>query len=267
MLCGMAHPDLESARLKRDRAREHIENLKTEQERWGKAHPQPFTWVLKEDVRPDRIVGVIDWVDEPPGYMSTVVGDIVQNLRSSLDHIAWQLVQHGTRVALKPREQQQVQFPIYSTLDEFNANRERRIPGVLGVHESIVRRYQPYERGAALAANHPFAVLEGLSNTDKHRNIHLTVWCGSKATFEETKRPLGCLIKEMVSVIDLYDPLKVGTQLFYVTVANRSHCRGIEVQAKLVYQIALEDGVWVHERVSQMEQLVSDLLAEVDGVL
>jgi len=262
----MTHPELESARLKLNRAREHIEGLKTEQERWAKDHPQPFAWRLQDDVEPDRILGLISQMDDPPGFMSTIVGDIVHNLRSSLDHITWQLVQHGTCTSLKPSDETQIQLPIYNTLPEFDANRKRRLPGVLDVQETIVRRYQPYQRGVA-AADHPFAILEVLSNTDKHRNIHLTFWCASKAAFEVTYQPVGCLIKEMVPLLNLHDPLKIDAPLFFVRAADRTLCRGMKVEAKLTYQIAFQDGVWVHDRVSHIAQLASDLLAEIDGVL
>ena len=264
----MAHPDLESARLKRDRAHEHIEGLKTEQERWAKAHPEPFTWSLKDDVQPDRIIGVINTVERPPGYMSTMFGDCIHNLHSSLDHTAWQLFKHGTTPTLKPSQEHQIQFPIYNTLDEFNDNLIRRLSmGLRDVHEAIVRRYQPYQRGA-LAADHPFAILNRLSRTDKHRNINLTWWCASKATFEVTSRPIGCLIKDMNVLLDLFDPLDVDTPLFDVVVAgDRTLCRGMEVKTHLTYQISLEKGEWVHDTVSHIKTMVSDLLAEIDGVL
>lgn len=210
---------------------------------------------------------MIGRLDDPPSFLGIILGDIVHNLRSALDHVTWQMVRHGRSPHLTPSQITQVQFPIHDSSIEFDNNRERRLRGVGAVQESIVKRYQPYQRGAR-ASDHPFALLQRLSNLDKHQDIHLTFWCASKAAFTVTSRPPGCLIAGMTSLLDLNDPLEVGTPLFHVTVSgDRSLCRGMLVESSFTYQIAFEDGAWVYNTTHHIEQLVSDLIAEIDGVL
>lgn len=176
-------------------------------------------------------------------------------------------VRHGAKPSLTTKEERQVQFPIYEDGDDFEANRERRLPGILDFHDGIVRRYQPYQRRAD-PSSHPFAVLRDLSNGDKHQNIHLTFWCASKATFSVTSRSPGCLITQMVGLLDLNDPLETGRPLFTVTVASeRSQCKGMQVESRFVYQAALEDGSWVYDTTRPIERLVAELIDEIARVL
>ena len=264
----MTEPDLESARVKLNRAREHAQMLQAEQKVYFKGERQPFSSRLELDPdHGDRILGIVDTVEDPPAFFSAILGDAISNLRSALDHIAWQLFKHGRTPDLKPGQERRVQFPICDTVTEFDAEIGTRIPGIdTTVHESVVRRYQPYSRGR-LAAGHPFAKLRELSNTDKHRNVHLTFWCASRAVFEISTHPAGCLIEGIHPLLDLNDPLKVETPLFYVVVADRSKCRGMYVQSRTSLSIAFDDGAWVHNTVSQIERMATDLLGEIEAVL
>lgn len=263
----MTHPDLESARQKLARAQEHIEQLFAEQERWAEIRPHPYDVELRDDSSPDKILGVIGTLDQPPPFMSTILGDIVHNLRSTLDHVSWQLVKHGSAATLTKAEERQVQFPICETPESFEGELVRRLPGVDDIHEAIVRRTQPFHRGVA-ATQHPFAVLRRLSNDDKHRSIHLTYWCASTASFTVREPPIGCRPTEMISLVNLYKPLAVGMPLFQVTVAgDRALCKGMYVDSRFVYQVAFDDGSWVNNTVRSAGALTSDLLDEIDRVL
>ena len=98
--------------------------------------------------------------------LSVIVGDFVHNLRSVLDHLAWQLVlvSGGT-----PSER--TQFPIFISERVSGgplAAWQRMTAGMNDLILSEVHRVQPYTAGD----NAPFtslAILNALSNEDKHR--------------------------------------------------------------------------------------------------
>jgi hypothetical protein len=106
---------------------------------------------------------------------SLVVGEILFNLRSALDHFAWQLVRLDGG---KPGKH--TQFPIYDTRTD-NAGKPRQVnlkppikdPKIL----AALKEVQPYERmeGREPLHRHPLRRLQLMNNWDKHRLLLLTV--------------------------------------------------------------------------------------------
>src|SRR2546427_216365 len=94
--------------------------------------------------------------------VSLILGDALHNLRSALDHVAFNLVL-GTLTRAQVRK---VQFPICDTEERFREEIRKRLPGLRADHCAIMERYQPYH-----GPHDPKAVtlgtLQDLSNTDK----------------------------------------------------------------------------------------------------
>lgn len=120
---------------------------------------------------------------QPPNIeWGLVLGDILHNLRSALDHIAWSLVTAGKRPpeTLNGGEQNAVKFPICKIRSDFNeaikpASQKRHpcLPGVVRSQIALIRRHQPYRAGERKAHLHPLALLQQFSNDDKHRVLQL----------------------------------------------------------------------------------------------
>jgi hypothetical protein len=108
---------------------------------------------------------------------SLILGDVLHNLRSALDHIAWTLVTEGRRPphALTGRQQAAVKFPICRTRERFNSAVKSCLPGVGRAHRALLRAVQPY-KGGRRVDYHPFAIVQKYSNEDKHRILPLTFW-------------------------------------------------------------------------------------------
>ncbi len=99
----------------------------------------------------------------PPGEYAVRVGEIVHNLRSSLDHVVWQLVigngqEPGSRNA----------YPICATAGEYDERRQSRLHGVHQGAQEIIRRNEPW-----WPSDHGFELwsLHRMSNEDKHRHL------------------------------------------------------------------------------------------------
>ena len=105
---------------------------------------------------------------EAPIEWSVRLGEIFHNLRSTLDHLVWQLV-----LANGENPGRQNAFPIVNAEVDWQ-NEERKLKGVAPDVKAMTRRLQPYTGGINL----PFDVsalwtLNSLCNIDKHRYLHL----------------------------------------------------------------------------------------------
>jgi hypothetical protein len=123
----------------------------------------------------DLVVRLKD-VKEPPAEWSLLIGDCVQNLRSSLDHLAFQLARLTTRVPPPGTE-----FPIFRSGPKFRKRDKKGLPargsGWYKVRafprsaQTICERLQPYH-GRAWPETRLLWQLHELSIVDKHRLLH-----------------------------------------------------------------------------------------------
>lgn len=166
---------LQGPRLKILRAKHGLQELNDELVAFGKTDPYEF--VAYEDLQAREQIFQVRVNQEPPPTLGIVVGEVVHNLRSALDHIACVLpLVRGARRPTKP------QFPVFDLRDPDPAQPNRRafirhykgrvgdiIPRAYDFIESI----QPYHPTSDPAGWHPLAMLEDLWNHDKHNAIHI----------------------------------------------------------------------------------------------
>lgn len=153
------------------RAREHLESLEIEVHR---AVSDPANQII---LRPDFDFKagccVIRFHHLPPYPLvrwGVLVGDLVHDLHSALDHLAWRLVQTGTATNLSPKDESRIHFPIHNTRSAFRGDLETGLPGVRCKQRALVYRYQPCKRYHTAQLS-PLATLKALSITDKHRVV------------------------------------------------------------------------------------------------
>jgi len=159
-LRGVAH--------KLDRAERHLDEIAATTERTLQGFKVAVTPRPRQGNRvPYRLQ------DAPtlPPALSVMFGDALHNMRSALDHLAWQLV---LRDGGQPT--QQTQFPLQLHRRSDGGFPEIR-GGVAAATRQLldeVQRYADDDLGADPRL-HPLAVLKTLSNIDKHRELLLGV--------------------------------------------------------------------------------------------
>lgn len=161
------HP-LDGARAKVTRAMQHAVVLRKHCEHYSSSAP---TGLSVEHIPTAGVIEVIlDSVKNPPPFLGSILGDVAHNLRSALDQVTWQLALSGPDAAALDnyRLAKTIQFPITSSRNQFSKL------GVLRYLDSETRarveRWQPFnnlEGGTHLV--NPLAILQAVSNTDKHR--------------------------------------------------------------------------------------------------
>ncbi len=171
---------LGGCRLKLERAVAHIETLNEAIQRFRET--QTYELIRDVDVATGEDVWWVDGVvDDPPETWSPLIGDILHNLHSALDHLAWQLAirkNYGYELARESR----ATFPIFKNKSRFWRKRpDGRWTGLSGAtsllrfpadSRKLVLAVQPYRDGNR-APHHPLWALHQLSNEDKHKTLHV----------------------------------------------------------------------------------------------
>lgn len=172
MIAGMAFPD--SLHQKIFRAFEHLKELEAETARYYQTKPGRV--VRQKEGSPNEYIGRIVTDGPIPARIPLIVGDCLQNLRSSLDYLIWELV-----FAANNTPSQKNMFPICSTPEFFDEQLRRgRLSGVSVDAIAEIKRLQPYHIGQN-ASRSVITVIDDLCNVNKHRRILLTHLQGGMA--------------------------------------------------------------------------------------
>jgi hypothetical protein len=109
-------------------------------------------------------------VTEPAKNLPLITGQIIHNIRSALEYVAFQvfLAADGTpdgKLADK------VAFPIVNTPDPWDSVVKKKVPGAWPEAADLMKAAQPFSQTGEEANALP--TLPGLGGTDKHRNLVL----------------------------------------------------------------------------------------------
>lgn len=110
-----------------------------------------------------------------PKFWGALLGNLVNNFRSALDHVAWAIYKRGHTPNLPDWREGKVYFPISDTRTGFNDSLKTKLPGARRADIALVRRYQPYHGGKRNLERHVLRTLNELSRLDKHRSIQPVV--------------------------------------------------------------------------------------------
>ncbi len=122
---------------------------------------------------------------EPKKNLSLMAGQIINNIRSALEYVAFQvyLVAGGEpdgKLADK------VAFPIVNTADPWDSVVKKKVPGVWSQAADLMKAAQPFSQTGKDVNALP--TLRGLGGTDKHRNL---VLCAAAAFSANAVWPSG----------------------------------------------------------------------------
>lgn len=156
-------PSLKNPKLKIERAKEHLDVLNTELVKF--IDTKPFSITTEEDSKNSIYRMRIKYEVINP-KLAIIAGDTIYQLRSALDHIAWQLALITGR-----RPYDRTSFPI---VDKNTPEKMRRFDSITqsipiaAINE--IKLLQPYLRGSAYKTDLLWK-LDKLCNIDKHRVI------------------------------------------------------------------------------------------------
>jgi hypothetical protein len=158
---------LDSVRPKIDHAKLHLKFAKSEINRYLDANPGEF--VAHVGSTPNNPTFVLKSKTPIPDKIGLIVGDCLQNLRSSLDYLIWELVLVAPNTPNKKN-----MFPVCLDLKSFqDAQRAGRLQGIDDpAAVALIDAFQPYRDGQPDATS--LAILDKLTNINKHRRLILS---------------------------------------------------------------------------------------------
>lgn len=122
---------------------------------------KPYAIAIKEDAQRGKRIYYAAKVDCVPDSLTAIAADVIQNLRSPLDHIAHQLVLDA-RGGTEP--EWLVYYPFTSKATEYQARRTGVIKGVRQEVIDAIDATEPYPGGKG----HTLWQLNELNKPDKH---------------------------------------------------------------------------------------------------
>jgi hypothetical protein len=167
----VGHP-LDGARAKLRWGEHHFETLGSEWQAF--IDTQPYGLTLDRDLEARTIWVTFQILKPIPPEIALIAGDVVQNLRASLDYVVAELVDKHRGNTRRS------QFPVYvrerAFICDVRFREKSRKPGPLNAIPAtsddwaFIERLQPYQR-THRAKHDPLYALNYLSNRDKHRTL------------------------------------------------------------------------------------------------
>jgi hypothetical protein len=154
-----AHDRWALVQVKIERAKKHLLELESEV---GTYKHKKLTVVIAE---PNPYTGErfnMVGLPELPFNVLPTAGDVVHNLRSALDYLAYQLVRFGSGKEPSRR----VEFPIAKDKAAYESDSPRKVEGMRPEAIEAIDRLKPYKGG-----NETLWRIHELDNIDKHRSL------------------------------------------------------------------------------------------------
>jgi hypothetical protein len=146
-------------RAKVTRAKQHIQDFQLSVRAFYDT--TPYAIGIKEDAHTGERIYYVTKAEGVPDSLTAIAADVIQNLRSPLDHIAYQLVldaRHGTE------PEWTVYYPISGSAAHYKATRGGKIKGVRQEVIDAIDATEPYKGGKG----HALWQLNELNKPDKH---------------------------------------------------------------------------------------------------
>jgi hypothetical protein len=152
------------------RAHDQVEMLYSEIDAFFRR--KRYELVFETNPEQTEIYTVVKERERVPLMWSILIGEIIHNMRSALDHLVWQLVIRETGL---PPATSKTGFPIFLNAKGYSSDRGEKLllHGVGAAAKALIKAAQPFETGEDTAS--PLWHLHELSNWDKHRVIALVV--------------------------------------------------------------------------------------------
>lgn len=150
-------------RIKVERAKKHLRDLGVVRDRF--INSKPYQIEIRPDPQTGYNVFYITSLQAAPAEIGLVAGDVIHNLRSALDHLAYQLVYVSGATHTK-----QTSFPIWDDPAEYKHQRVRKVQGMTQRAIDAIDATEPYQggKGAGLWCLHYLDI------ADKHHALLIT---------------------------------------------------------------------------------------------
>lgn len=217
---------LRDARMKLQRAEEHLGQLVAEHSRFI-AERNPYRMLREADPEPDCYIWRAKIVEPPPlEKWAAIAGECVHALRSALDHTAFELVRFANPKATYS------EFPIFKDQTGWAEKGEGKLPRVDRKVLAQAKWLQPYRRGER---DDPLWRVHRLDIIDKHRHLNIV----SPHLRFATYTPEGGTVEDAV---ELAGPFEDGTPVARFKLVPFPGYTGMQVNTQFTFDITFGEG-------------------------
>lgn len=252
----MTHP-LDGARLRVDRAREHLSELDAEIN--GFLETKPYVIDTKTDLKNGKHVlrAIFKPTAQPPPRIGLLVGDAVHSLRAALDYIIYEV----TRTLPRRQRPREPSYPLIETnAMDYRTNALPLFAHLPGPKRAFIRKLQPYRCGYP-TERHPLVRLHAIWNRDKHRVLETSF----AQVSTETSRIWGSSISALYSIKQYTGPVQNQAQLLKIVFTTDSGS-DVNVEFHLAIDISLRDGLPIRDFIDDTATLVDLHIDVLDPV-
>ena len=153
---------IELIQAKLERAYKHISDIDAAIRLFFES--SPYVIVAKQDQQTGDYVSYVESVRDVPADVPLIAGDAINNIRSALDHLAWQLVLSAGNIPGPSTS-----FPIFDSATEYETRSERKVKGMRQAAIDAIGALKPYK-----TENRLLWQLHRLDIIDKHRMVVTT---------------------------------------------------------------------------------------------
>jgi len=170
----MNHP-LDGVREKIIRAETHLAAIRAEVQ----SHKNKCTVLAKKHRNADSLFDLYAKFPSPDLSLSCVISDCINNLRTALDYLVYELASRSGEPAIHSL------FPICNTSNTYHRQVEDRdrLHNVPDKARSIIESLQPYNARGGKRFSHPLYILNKLTSAEKYQMLALTVMCRPRPIF------------------------------------------------------------------------------------
>lgn len=231
-------------------------------------HVEPLPGVSEFDPATNRVLWRFRAIEEPDLLLSATVGDYIHDLRSALDHLAFELSFTDSHGLIPNR---QIAYPCCRTVKDWEGPRTKGKLGAINhTHRAMIYRTQPCYRRKDAPTNprttsrrrrHALADLEDFWNDDKHRTLQPVASAPFQLHGEITAirdcRPRGNLHIEKAV---FGRPLRDGGTVFWMPVRPVGPNPEVEMRFQVGVRITFGNGLPVLETLSSIGRWVAGLV-------
>ena len=223
----------------------------------------PYLMDAKRDPQTGTFQYIVGEIKEIPPAFSLISSDVLSNLRSTLDHLAYQLV-----IASGNQPDRRTAFPIFNTAEEYKTNSARKVKLMTQTRQDAIMATKPYKGGNDLLWR--LSMLDAIS---KHRLlVTIGVTLGGIDAFAHFAR-IGLMPTEFIDRTRNFrwkyverKPLKVGDVLFHSP--SDQVDEDMEITAEIAfYESRICECEPIIETLHSMADLVSNILSDFETLL
>jgi len=251
---------LSSTIAKIERAKEHVRNLETEISTFWS--PDRYTISREDDPDTGDEVFRIHGKDfDLPARWSCIIGEVVHNLRSALDHLAWQLVLANGQTPARTTE-----FPIFETSDKYESRVEGKIKGASDAAMRVAKSLKLYKGGNDIYLVHALNII------DKHRMLVTTgisrfaVSITGQYVKTDASGGREFIMRTGSPISVAAVPLEEGAEIYRIR-ADLRNVLGVDMNPKFTVDVALrEPSVIEGKSLTPFLLQLADLVRQTIGV-